>query len=424
MAKFAESKLFQDEAAINRLARTNRSMFETVKDWISDMVVKLTGTEEEKFFRNAERLYEKALREVDGTANSNGGRAQYSIVNPRHMSWDDQVKGYLNKDGSIKSSDSLYLGTSGSEINGVSDAPLYIPTGVVNKAMRDPKGSKSGHSLTRKNIAMLKDGIKNAPAVIVNPARNALIYVTANKDSQGRFIIAAFDMDNNLYGENAHRATSIYGHDDIRILFERLPKEATIYAKSKFDETLACKGILRSPELLAHVEFTNDTVTDTESDVKQDFSGESSNAKSYGRGFDDFSKDARRLPTAEDSTSYANTLREMQQPGAWQPKSYADDLAHINELLQNAALSPRDKAYIQEDIADAQRSCDAAMKVIANPRTTSEERARAVRRAIDALDYARQRIDDLGLPATQLGVSTAQDALAEISEKLKPYLLE
>lgn len=34
------------------------------------------------------------------------------------------------------------------------------------------------------------------------------------------------------------------------------------------------------------------------------------------------------------------------------------------------------------------------------------------------------RINDLGLPATQREASVAQEALADISEKLKPYLLE
>lgn len=124
------------------------------------------------------------------------------------------------------------------------------------------------------------------------------------------------------------------------------------------------------------------------------------------------------------SASYADTLREMQPPSARQSKSYADELAHVDELLQNAALSPRDQAYIQEDIADAQRSCDVAVKVIADPSATAEKRAQAVRRAIDALDYARGRIDDLGLPATRLWVSTAQDVLADIAERLKSYLLE
>ena len=121
-------------------------------------------------------------------------------------------------------------------------------------------------------------------------------------------------------------------------------------------------------------------------------------------------------------TSYADTLREVQEPGMQQSMSYADELAHVNELLQSAALSPRDQAHIQADIADAQRSCDAAMKAVVNPGTTADERAQAVRRAIDALDYARQRVNDLGLPATQLGVSTAQDALTDIAEKLKAYL--
>ena len=64
------------------------------------------------------------------------------------------------------------------------------------------------------------------------------------------------------------------------------------------------------------------------------------------------------------------------------------------------------------------------MKVIADPSITSEERAQAVRRAIDALDYARERINDLGLPATQLGVSTAQDVLADLSERLRRLLDE
>lgn len=72
-------KTASGEAAINRLARTNRTMLQTVKDWISDMVVKLTGTPEEKFFRNAERLYEKALREVGDVSNTNNGQAQYSL---------------------------------------------------------------------------------------------------------------------------------------------------------------------------------------------------------------------------------------------------------------------------------------------------------------------------------------------------------
>ena len=175
--------------------------------------------------------------------------------------------------------------------------------------------------------------------------------------------------------------------------------------KASFDERLpsAIDGSSANGGALRGKASFGDRITFDASNVKEGLSGESSGA---------------------DSTSYADTLREIQQSGTRQPTSYADDLAHVNELLQSATLSPRDQAYIQEDIADAQRSCDAAMKVITDPNATSEGRAQAVRRAIDALDYARQRIDDLGLPATQLGVSTAQDVLADIAEKLRRYLDE
>ncbi len=39
-----------------------------------------------------------------------------------------------------------------------------------------------------------------------NPTRNALVYVTDNPDSAGNYIIATFNLNNDLYGENAHKA--------------------------------------------------------------------------------------------------------------------------------------------------------------------------------------------------------------------------
>ncbi len=58
----------------------------------------------------------------------------YSINNTRDMLWEEQVQGYFSNDGTIKSSDSLYLGES--SVNGVEDAPMYIPTSVIAKAIR------------------------------------------------------------------------------------------------------------------------------------------------------------------------------------------------------------------------------------------------------------------------------------------------
>ena len=64
VAKFAEEKLFTDEATVRRLLAEDRNLFQRIYDWIRDMAGKLAGTSEESFLRDAERLYAKALRET------------------------------------------------------------------------------------------------------------------------------------------------------------------------------------------------------------------------------------------------------------------------------------------------------------------------------------------------------------------------
>ena len=64
VAKFAEEKLFTDEATVRRLLAEDRNLFQRIYDWIRDMAGKLAGTSEESFLRDAERIYAKALRET------------------------------------------------------------------------------------------------------------------------------------------------------------------------------------------------------------------------------------------------------------------------------------------------------------------------------------------------------------------------
>ena len=45
--------------------------------------------------------------------------------------------------------------------------------------------------------------------------------------------------------------------------------------------------------------------------LNQNASNGANTSNSYGRSFDEFAGDAQRLPTMDDSTSYADTLREM-----------------------------------------------------------------------------------------------------------------
>lgn len=203
----------------------------------------------------------------ENTVFADGGES-YSIANTRDMPWKDQVRGYFSNDGTIKSSDSLYLGES--SVEGVDNAPMYIPTSVITKAIRPPKGSRSAHALSQKNILNLQEGIKNAPVVIDNPARNSIVYVTADQDSAGNYIIAALDKSNDLYGETAHKVTSIHGRENIAAMLEKLGDDATIFVKNenKLNRMLPGNQILKSLALRAKVELDDNSVSGHGENVK------------------------------------------------------------------------------------------------------------------------------------------------------------
>ena len=215
-------------------------------------------------------------QDAQQAAEENGGtRAppeKYSINNTRRLTWKAQVNGYFSNDGSVRSSDSLYLGES--DVDGVLNAPLYIPTSVINKAVRQPKGSRSAHALTKSDIMKLESGVRNAPAVIVNPARNAVVFVTENADASGNYIIASFDLNNNLFGETAHKSTSIHGQVNLPALFENLGADATIFVKNenKLNQMLPGNQILKSLELLAKVELDDGSVAENSGNVNEKFS--------------------------------------------------------------------------------------------------------------------------------------------------------
>ncbi len=85
VAKFAEEKLFTDEATVRRLLAEDRNLFQRIYDWIRDMAGKLTGTSEENFLRSAEKLYAKALRE---TTVESGRGTQYSFEQQPIPTWE------------------------------------------------------------------------------------------------------------------------------------------------------------------------------------------------------------------------------------------------------------------------------------------------------------------------------------------------
>ena len=269
----------------------------------------------------------------ENTVFADGG-VSYSIANTRDMPWKDQVRGYFSNDGTIKSSDSLYLGES--SVEGVDNAPMYIPTSVITKAIRPPKGSRSAHALSQKNILNLQEGIKNAPVVIDNPARNSIVYVTADQDSAGNYIIAALDKSNDLYGETAHKVTSIHGRENIAAMLEKLGDDATIFVKNenKLNRMLPGNQILKSLALRAKVELDDNSV-----------SGRGENVKSPTLG----DEIRRQIVGEENKTSAPLRNVEKQYP---EPVARADDLAAESVSQRKGDVKPKTR-YSVEDETDS-----------------------------------------------------------------------
>lgn len=269
----------------------------------------------------------------ENTVFADGGES-YSIANTRDMPWKDQVRGYFSNDGTIKSSDSLYLGES--SVEGVDNAPMYIPTSVITKAIRPPKGSRSAHALSQKNILNLQEGIKNAPVVIDNPARNSIVYVTADQDSAGNYIIAALDKSNDLYGETAHKVTSIHGRENIAAMLEKLGDDATIFVKNenKLNRMLPGNQILKSLALRAKVELDDNSV-----------SGHGENVKSPTLG-----DEIRRQIMGEENEATAPLRNvEKQYP---EPVARADDLADASVSQHKGDVKPKTRFSLDEPVEE------------------------------------------------------------------------
>ncbi len=121
----------------------------------------------------------------------------------------------------------------------------------------------------------IQTGIVHADAIVINPSRNAIVYITNQPANNGGRIVVSFDLNNDLYGENAHRATSIHARDSAEGLLNNLDNEARVIVRNKkgLNELLPGTGI-QSSQLLATVEYEDNVSQSAEKNNPQ--SGEKS----------------------------------------------------------------------------------------------------------------------------------------------------
>ena len=284
------------------LKQTDKTLAQKIREWFKDLVQKLQAVvnsykgvspespegllvaQMDDFIEVLQQAYAEALvdagesyRASEGNKKTTqeGGDNQLSIRWTQKMTWEDQISGALYQKNNIRRSDTLVVGKVADYLaeDGIVDRPLAIPLAVLSKA---GSGKDVSHSIKRGKLAKLDAGIKNAPLVIKNPDRNALVYITNIKQG-GSPILVSFDMDTIFDGDSVHKATSIHLQIDVNEYLRNLPPNATIYVKRKNElEAVGATNNLRG--LAASIKFIEDMVAQNKPSVNNE-SGEKQSAR-------------------------------------------------------------------------------------------------------------------------------------------------
>ena len=177
------------------------------------------------------------------------------------MSWTDQIRGALYGENTIARNDTLVVGSISEFLvqDGVEQKPPAISLSVLKKSS---SGKDVSHSIKKGKIAKLDNGIKNAPISIINPSRNAIVYVTNIKQG-GAPILAAFNRNTIFDGDDVHKATSIHLQIDVQSMLDNLPGDATVYVQN--ENELAAVGATNNLRgLAANVKFISNDIVNGE----------------------------------------------------------------------------------------------------------------------------------------------------------------
>ena len=244
---------------------------------VNKVTSKLQQLAMEKVTADQEALRKLAIEKVqaeqqgqitENTAPEDG--VKYSIKRTQNMSWEEQISGALSHSKNIARNDTLVLDDIPATLvnDGIESKKLAIPLSVITKAK---SGKDASHSIKDENLRDLQRGVRNAPIMINNPARNAIVFVTDIKQD-GAPILVAFQRNAQFDGDDVHKATSIHLQMDVASMLKALPADATVYAKneSELDATVGVADSLRS--LAANIKFTGNTVTENVAGVNGEIS--------------------------------------------------------------------------------------------------------------------------------------------------------
>lgn len=216
--------------------------------------------------RSFSQKMRRIIEETASQKNENPtGKVRYNLRNTKNMLWEEQVRGVLKHQSTVKRNDTLHLGDTPRYLvsDGMSQKPLAMPVRVFTKSH---SGKDFTHAITEKNLYKIGQGIKNAPVVVDDPSRNSVVFVT-NVFQDGYPVVVAFKKDSVFDGDNVHEATTMHLRTNVSSYLEGLSNTATVYVANK-KEPFAAVGVannLRS--LAANIRFMDDIISPPDSSV-------------------------------------------------------------------------------------------------------------------------------------------------------------
>ena len=217
-------------------AMKNHTFIDTILSWIRRIIAKFqkADSDVEKQIRIELIKIQDAIEKMYKQSQKQGfadDEVKYSIADTQNMSWEKQINAVLRNKKSIKHSDTLVLENNTPDLlvkNGIDDLPLAIPLSIITKAR---SGKDVSHSISDINLVNLKNAIENPIAIVVDEARNAILFVTNLKENNGN-IVVTFEKNAVFDSDKVHKATSIHSRKDMSAYFESI-NNAHIYCENE-----------------------------------------------------------------------------------------------------------------------------------------------------------------------------------------------
>lgn len=191
-------------------------------------------------------------------------------MNTQDKAYLDQIDKFYS--GKLKSYQIIKVGNTPDFLQklGAQSLPIVIKQGTLAKCIREPKGSRSAHSLDRKMIEALPDQIRNPIIAVEEKQRSSFALISDYRDKNGNNMLIALKMDATVQNMVVNEVASFYGRKNLEIyLNKHKTSEIHVIDNNKVKQLTSLLG-LQLPTTLQAPDY-KDNLSQAQNKVNSDF---------------------------------------------------------------------------------------------------------------------------------------------------------